>query len=401
MKLGRPAAQVRSHGASAALAGLKSLLRPTFLPNHYPALHGLRVLAIVLVVQLHATAALNEVHIVDFSTLNLWFGMDLFFFLSGFLIGSMLLVEPAAGRRVNIYRFYVRRTFRIVPAYVLILSLLVWLYPPSATIRANLWKEYVYLTNYVPPNPGNVMMPWAWSLALEEHFYLCVPLLVLALRALPSVRAQLYALIGLWFSALGFRVLEYVAHGPWDYMRALSILYVRTHLRYDILVAGIFVACLQHYYTRELRIAMQRGSVRLGLLALSMTGFSLLIFTWKLQTTWLQYNLLCWGTLTSVAYAPLVLWLINHEGAVSRLLSLSFFRYFATFGYGLYLLHVPVVYVVCLPIVHNVQQHFHMPWQVAWLSMVVASLGVSAACGYLVHILIEKPSLKLRDILSP
>lgn len=393
--------QTQTAAVSGPLQSLKEALTPTFLPNHYPALHGLRVLAIVLVVQLHATAALHEIRIVSFTTLNLWFGMDLFFFLSGFLIGSMLLPEPTPEQRVNFLRFYARRAFRIVPAYLVVLTVFVWLFPPSAEVRANLWKEYLYLTNYVPPNPGKVLMPWAWSLALEEHFYLIVPALVFLLRALKSPRLQLATLTVLWLSAIPVRCWEYFAHGPWDYMRAMSVLYVRTHLRYDILIAGIFVACVQHHYPAALRRLLLRRAPRLALIGLSLLGFSLLIFTRDIQILWLPYNLLCWGTITSVAYAPLVLWLLNHHSDASRFLSQPLFRQFATFGYGLYLVHVPVVYSLCLPTIHRLGQHIHMPWPLAWSLMVASSLAVSAGFGYLVHVLVEKPALRLRDYLSP
>ena len=173
-RTGAPApSEVRAPGA--VLQWIRGALRPTFLPNHYPALHGLRVLAIVLVVQLHTTWALLFVGVVSFSTESLWFGMDLFFLLSGFLIGSMLLAEAPSGRRVKMGRFYLRRTFRIFPPYFVVLTLFASMWPLNPAQRAHLWMEYAYLTNYVPPIFGLVVMPWGWSLALEEHFIWSCP----------------------------------------------------------------------------------------------------------------------------------------------------------------------------------------------------------------------------------
>lgn len=380
---------------------LRDVLRPMLLPNHYPALHGLRVLAIVLVVQLHATTALLVAGLVSFSTMHLWFGMDLFFLLSGFLIGSMLLEEDSTGRRVDMLRFYLRRTFRIVPSYLVVLTALATAFPMLPLMRANLWKEYLYLTNYVPPLPGLVVMPWGWSLALEEHFYLVVPVLVMLLRALRSTRAQLWTLVALWLSGLGMRLAAIALDGPWDPTRALAVMYVQTHLRYDILIAGIFTACVHRNYRERLSAWFRYRSVRSVFWAISLLAFAALIFTVRLQQQSMGYAALCWGTITSLAYVPLVLLLINHQGVVARLLSKSFFRFVATFGYGIYLVHVPVIHLVWIPIATTAHKLLGLPWQVLWPSTIVGALSVSTLIGHGLHVLIEKPALKLRDRVSP
>jgi peptidoglycan/LPS O-acetylase OafA/YrhL len=92
------------------------------LANRFPALHGIRFLAIVLVVQVHVTNAffLGQIPMSTESILlsqSVFFGMDLFFILSGFLIGSMLLYSLEQNQRQQVWRFYLRRTFRIFPLY--------------------------------------------------------------------------------------------------------------------------------------------------------------------------------------------------------------------------------------------------------------------------------------------
>jgi peptidoglycan/LPS O-acetylase OafA/YrhL len=377
-------------------------LKPTLLPNHYPSLHGLRVFAIVLVVQLHATWAMLFVGIVSFTTDMLWFGMDLFFLLSGFLIGSMLLAESPSGRRVNMRRFYLRRTFRIFPPYFVVLTLLSVLWPLNATQRANLPYEYAYLTNYIAPGFEKVVMPWGWSLAVEEHFYLVVPLLVALLRRLRSPRAQIGVLLGLWVSAPLVRLWTYLYRGPWDFDHMFGIIYEETHLRYDILIAGVLLATVQHHYKDSLARWLERGSVRFFLGALSLAAFASIAFTRKVQRElWLPYDLLCWGTITSIGYVPLVLMLLNHEGWLSKALSHRFFAYIATVGYGIYLLHTPVIHQLVLPAALLVKASLHVPWPVLWSLTIVLSLAVSAFGGYVLHVLVEKPALKLRDRFSP
>lgn len=380
---------------------LRAALTPVFLPNHYPALHGLRVVAIIFVVQLHVTLGLHGAGLIQHATTALWFGMDLFFFLSGFLIGSMLLASAGPGRRVDVWRFYVRRTFRIVPPYVVVLTVLATAFPTTAVMRANLWKEYVYLTNYIPPLPGLVVMTWGWSLALEEHFYLAVPLLVQLLRALRSIRAQLAILVLLWLSGLAMRFWWYFSSGViWNLFTATAVFYFQTHLRYDILIAGILTACVQHYYGDTLTERFRLRSYRYPLALLSAVGFASLVFTPNLQIVSVPYNLFCWGTLTSIAYAPLVLLLLNHDNLLRRVLSLPAFKFVATFGYGIYLVHIPVIHQ-CIPLAISVQNRLHAPTGIVWTSMLIAALSVSTLIGYVIHVLIEKPSLLLRDRWSP
>ena len=94
------------------------------LDNRYPQLHGLRVLAIVSVVQFHITSifALEQAIRLDrdwvVSSLAVFFGMDLFFILSGFLIGSILLysLKQKDTQKHPIRRFYLRRIFRTFPS---------------------------------------------------------------------------------------------------------------------------------------------------------------------------------------------------------------------------------------------------------------------------------------------
>ena len=371
-----------------ALRWLPDAFRPTWLPNHYPALHGLRVLAIILVVQLHTTWALLFIGVVSFSTESLWFGMDLFFILSGFLIGSMLLADSPSGRPVKMRRFYVRRTFRIFPSYLVALTLFAWMWPMNPIQRGNLWKEYAYLTNYVPPVFGSVVMPWGWSLALEEHFCLVVPVLIAGLRRLRSPRTQLLALLALWVSAPLVRLWMYLYRGPWNFPRMFSVIYVQSHLRYDILVAGIFTACVQHYYRDALTTWLERKAARALFGGVSAIAFALLAFTAKLQHEFLPYDLLCWGTITSLAYVPLVLLLLNHESAFSRALSHRFFGYIATFGYGIYLIHTPIIDGYLTFVAYDAKHSAHLPWQLIWPLTILATLCLSAVGAYVLHILV-------------
>src|SRR5688572_8009182 len=102
-----------------------------------------------------------------------WMGVDLFFVISGFLISGLLFSELEKGGKPDLWRFFVRRGFKIYPLFFL-LVLFTWLvvnyYTPSPALRPYL-QELLFVQNYL----GGIY-PHTWSLAVEEHFYLLLML---------------------------------------------------------------------------------------------------------------------------------------------------------------------------------------------------------------------------------
>ena len=194
------------------MESLRKLFALDLLDNRYPALHGMRVVAILSVVQYHVTTIFTyETHLTmdrswAMTSMTIFFGMDLFFILSGFLIGSILLRSVETAGFINVRRFWLRRAFRTFPAYYVVLTALVLLFGLTAAQRKHLPFEYAYLTNYVPLTRDGTVMLWGWSLALEEQFYLSVPLLFFGLSKLRSDRARLTLLGLFWISALVVRL---------------------------------------------------------------------------------------------------------------------------------------------------------------------------------------------------
>jgi peptidoglycan/LPS O-acetylase OafA/YrhL len=110
-------------------------------------------------------------------------------------------------------------------------------------------------------------------------------------------------------------------------------------------------------------------------------------------------HLFAWGTITSVMYFPALLLVLHAEpGWITRALSWPIYRQLATLGYGVYLVHIPLIDHVALPIVHALDDTVSL-----WILWPAALLGVllgSFAIGYVMHVLIEKPSLALRQRLA-
>ncbi|MEI6876293.1 MAG: acyltransferase, partial [Spirochaetota bacterium] len=155
----------------------------------------LRGLAILMVFASHVDPRTSEViaQLSGLGSFAFWFfhrlgrtGVELFFILSGFLIGGLLFRETSGTGRIDIWRFWIRRGFKIWPSYWLLLLVLALTrttgYIDTRSIGTALQSAAMhlfFLQNYLPDNPNGP----TWSLAVEEHFYLFLPLLLGAVLA--------------------------------------------------------------------------------------------------------------------------------------------------------------------------------------------------------------------------
>jgi peptidoglycan/LPS O-acetylase OafA/YrhL len=325
--------------------------------------------------------------------------MDLFFILSGFLIGSILLRSVETSGSQHIKRFYLRRAFRTFPAYYVVLTVLA----VTSTLTEAQWHhlplEYAYLTNYLPIRREDLVMLWGWSLALEEQFYLTVPLLFLMLHKLRNDRVRLALLGAFWASAFVSRLVIYLHGHDWTPATLYHALYFKTHTRFDTLVAGVMLAYVQERWHTPIARWLEKPFAR-AVLAMPPLGC-----LWVLMQPWmfgedhlLLVRVFCWGTLTSIMYFAWVLLLLNTSGGwVQSLLSAPVFRRIATLGYGVYLVHVPLCDDLITPVARILVKDHDWPMPVVWPLAVAALIVASLAVAYGIHLLVEKPSLRLRD----
>ena len=207
-----------------------------FALRYNPALDGLRGVAILLVILSHAHVPLFD---------GAFFGVDLFFVLSGYLITALLLIEHQSSGRLDYWRFYRRRFFRLMPALALFLAayclMAPLLWPGLDDVFSDALVSILYLADYgiaFFDRPGTLLH--MWSLSVEEHFYLLwPPLLMLLLRRTP--RGELWRPIALlWLLATLWRVL-WVAQGQLFYE-----VFFRFDTRASGLLAGALLAALMH-----------------------------------------------------------------------------------------------------------------------------------------------------------
>lgn len=218
--------------------------------KRFPALDGLRAVSILLVVVFHVGSA-------TFVWANGRLGVAVFFVLSGYLITTLLLRENERDGRISVSGFYLRRAFRILPLYYVVLALYVVLYMGiglggRGELRHSLPWFLTYMNDFRPGIlGGSTPYTQSWSLGVEEKFYFVWPLLAFVL--LPRFRTQvaaiaaavpvlLYALgVAPWFAyygqimvgcllavalnrPVGFRVLTLAARGPFAIAAAVVLL---------------------------------------------------------------------------------------------------------------------------------------------------------------------------------
>lgn len=155
--------------------------------NRLPGLDLLRSIAIVWVMLFHSflLGGLGP----NWSWLSRygWMGVDLFFVLSGFLIGTQVLAPISQGRRLSFGDFYMRRAFRILPAYLAVLAIyLCWPGFGEAAGMEPWWKFLTFTMNLTIDYARNSAFSHAWSLCVEEHFYWLFPLLAVVLLKRPA-----------------------------------------------------------------------------------------------------------------------------------------------------------------------------------------------------------------------
>lgn len=227
---------------------VSELLHPP--ASQIPFLDGLRSIAVLLVISQHLSGKFAAAHGPNlYSSLpfvaNGWMGVDLFFVLSGFFIGSQLWKEHRERSSIAVGRFVIRRGLRIWPLYfstficVLIFAGTLGHY---AAAKQYGWTDLVFITNFY--NRGLVM--GSWSLCTEEQFYIVAPLALFFLAPhVRSIRSYRPWLWGLFLSVPLLRAVVWlhVTGHFFDHDPALfAPLYYGSLTHCDGLIMGLIIA---------------------------------------------------------------------------------------------------------------------------------------------------------------
>jgi peptidoglycan/LPS O-acetylase OafA/YrhL len=359
-----------------------------------PGLDLLRGIAIVWVMMFHAYVVdgLNE----RFAAVQTygWMGVDLFFVLSGYLIGSQLLAPLGRGEPLRPGEFYLRRAFRVLPAFWVVLALYAgWPALRETSGLAPAWQFLSFSLNLLIDYQRDRAFSHAWSLCVEEHFYLLCPWLAWWLCRRPSL-AKAMAL-GLALVAAGMAVrawawLHWLApvQGLDDDrygVRFVEHIYYPTWARLDGLLAGVALAAAKVYRPQ----AWARWQGRANLVALA--GLAVVAAAMALFRDRLGFAASVFGyPLLALGMGLLVLAGAGGHGWLGRRLPMA--GWLARISYSLYLSHKLAMHLVYAQFGPALQGR-------PMLAFVAYAVAVLAA-GALLYYGVERPFLRLRDRLD-
>ena len=306
-------------------------------------------------------------------------GVNLFFTLSGFLVGGLLLRQYADAGAIQVKRFIIRRIFKIWPAYyVLIAFHLIAGRHPTATF---LVQNLTHLQNYL-----GTSITQTWSLAVEEHFYLFLPLMLLLFAHWRLRGPAILAVLGLLCLAVLIARSLAVYHGE---LHAAS---VYTQYRMDSLLAGVMLAVLYWMMpaTYE-RLARQKA------LLVSLIVMLVLWLAFAHPYEWLDKSV--GYTIQGVGFAALIVVMLESRGTLTRTRTGRAVAWIGVYSYGIYLWHSIALAPVAL-FVSKAHTYGVPPW-VTWGVALSMQVAISLGIGYVATRAIEFPFLRLRDALFP
>lgn len=322
-------------------------------------------------------------------------GVEVFFVLSGYLIGGLLWELNGEPGPAAVRRFYVRRFFRTIPLFGLALGLNVLferLWKGNALDARQVLEAGLFCGNLWRPHLA--FFPESWSLAVEEWFYLLFPLGLLAAGLARGPRRSSFWITGglLYLTAFALRWHSAgLPDGTWIDTQRCSV-----WLRLDALVTGVLAAGLH----RAAPEAWCRWRWPLLLAGLGLAGAAYLsIWTWvgviptTIDDTFFARTLRFTALSTGVA---LLLPFLSTLAAPADNGLLRSIRRIALWSYALYLVHWPLFQLLSggpLAAWHQKPEHHVL----MFLGKQAAALALAA----LVYRLWEKPFLRLRDRLMP
>ena len=311
---------------------------PGVAKGRIPELDGLRGLAILLVLIYHCAAFRPVHHSVAYYLLAprglMWSGVDLFFVLSGFLIGGILLDNKNSPHYFS--TFYRRRIYRIFPLYYLIILLLLagsFIFPSSFLFASQMpkWPFLFFVQNIFGIAHAPMLVGVTWSLAVEEQFYLLLPLAVRSLSRRGICALAIFCIL----AAPVLRTILFFWGVSWDLIRA------PLPCRADALALGVLAAILvrNETATQWVRQHITAGYVWFAILVCASLAMV------KMQETRFTETFVI-SLLDQMYFCLLVLLLLAPLRPMTWIFRSNWLRWLGKVSYCTYLIHQTVWYSI-------------------------------------------------------
>jgi peptidoglycan/LPS O-acetylase OafA/YrhL len=355
-------------------------------------IHGLdtlRALAVTLVVLHHYTLFVSDAPTFGWVGAMGWAGVDLFFALSGYLIGNQIFAGLRSARGFSLGRFYGRRLLRTLPNFWAVLALYaLWPAWRGDTPMLPLW-HYLTFTQNIHLEPGTAFSH-AWSLCIEEQFYMLLPAVAIAGTAFGQAGAQRR---WAWY-ALGLAVAGGMLARATIWLDGedatnrlgyyFQTIYYSSWCRADELLAGVALALLKHHAPAGWRRILAHGNVLLAA-GTAVTGAA---FAWFLDDRYGFAQTVAGYPLLALGFALLILAALA-PGSLLHRVRVPGAAPLALWSYAVYLTHKSVSILVA--------QHLARACYGAEAPVTIAAcMTASLAAGWLLFAAVETPFMRLR-----
>ena len=343
--------------------------------NYIPGLDGIRAIAFLLVFVAHS---------MPYRNLPGGFGVTVFFFLSGYLITTLLRSEAQHHQSIDLKNFYLRRVLRIFPpcyvTVVIVASLAAFGLLYNTESYKSLVAAFLYFSNYwnilgfgnLPAGLGVL-----WSLAVEEHFYLLFPVLYAwFVSARVSRKRQAWWLLALCVGALVWRCCRVASfHSSWENI------YEGTDTRFDSILYGCVLAIVANP-----RLGDNVQWCRKHANALAAAGALLIVLCFAWRNPFFRDTLRY--TLLGIGLAP-IFFLVSlpQKHLLTRCLEGPVLRWLGQLSYSMYLIH------------HTLFHHFYHSGRPSfWLAMgiLAATVLYAQAMRTLIELPLQRARTRLR-----
>lgn len=367
------------------------------MPSHRAnGLDTLRALAIALVFMYHYMVFVSREPTFGWASEVGWVGVDLFFVLSGYLIGNQLFAGLARGETLSLKFFYARRALRTWPAFWVVLAAY-FLFPSAMGGKEPppLW-QFLSFTQNIQLRPGTAFSH-AWSLCIEEQFYFVLPLVVLLALRIGTRRGQAWLLLALLVVvAVVARASLWSVYGREDFGAIKGYypnVYYATLCRFDEFVPGLAVALLKNFHPQLWQRVTAHGRANF---ALGVTATTLML--WAMYRSYYidgygyGFAMTAFGySAVAAAFALLVISALSPASPLQRV-RIPGAYHLALWSYSIYLSHKPLAHILN----QYGQQH-------GWSSSatLAAITTASVVLGAVLYRLVEAPFMQLRDSRFP
>ena len=400
--------------------------------NNFKAIDGIRAIAVLWVIIFHIwifqhNTFPNILGEVAQNPLLVWItkgdlGVDLFFVISGFLIGSILFKEYKRTKTLNFKSFYLRRFLRLFPVYFFSMIIALYFLDGNGAERwTTAWSNLIYVNNYVFKS----YMGWTWSLAIEEQFYIVIPFLIVFLFPKFRKKRVLFTILAIIPIVLTYYYSVHIFNFEIPYNREIFGdiwqewfwgYYMLTHLRYGGLLSGVIAAYIHINHSEQVLYFFQKKKNLSNFLILfSIVSFLLIsslslgqaapveesIFYELPRNVGVYYEIIHRELFSYVVVFLMMACLYSKSRIIQPLntfLSASFFYPIAKISYSAYLFHVMFMEWF-FPIFTEYSKNSLTTIQIVFTNGVI-SIMVTILVAGLMLVFIEEPFNKLKNKLT-